>query len=345
MYDKIELRIRDAKIMKHFETNGFSIFKRNPSFIRVGNATDRKYRLINRKEGDNLHYLTVQIVQKVYGEQISSPELYISGSLRKWHLGALSLRDMTRFDTLQVLKCLAQELEIPYADFVRLRLSSVEVGLNLDMGKVKPFEVLSRMRHFKNSRYMPAMYDENYVRFKTSYFTAKAYDKIEEIKHRKTSREKKKNWGDLYKERNILRLEFTVRGGASKTNAFFRITTLEDLVTHYNWVAAAWSKYCRSFRFEGKNILPFTPKERSLKEFSDYLLQRGLMDLMVHNEFPKILTGFSSQAKKDVSKKTRKLIEQMPEVIHIRRVFRQTVRRHFVDLLRTSQPEWVAKSM
>ena len=80
MYDKIELRIRDAKIMKHFETNGFSIFKRNPSFIRVGNATDRKYRLINRKEGDNLHYLTVQIVQKVYGEQISSPELYISGS-------------------------------------------------------------------------------------------------------------------------------------------------------------------------------------------------------------------------------------------------------------------------
>lgn len=145
MYDKIDLWITDPAIIYHYEANGFRFFTNNASFVKVGSYDEGKFLLKNKRSHANQHALTVQIVRKVHGDAVAPPALHISGSLRQWYYGALSMKDLTRYDTYLVLNRLATELDLSYAELARLPLSSVEVGLNLDLGDMKPVEVFSRI--------------------------------------------------------------------------------------------------------------------------------------------------------------------------------------------------------
>lgn len=343
MYDKIDLWITNPGIICRYEADGFRVFTKNPSFVRVGNRDEDKFQLKNKKLHANQHALTVQIIRKTHGDAVAPPVLHISGSLRQWYYGALSMRDLTRYDTYLVLNRLATELDMSYAEFAELPLSSVEVGMNLDLGDIKPTEISSRMSSFKDSRYRPGSWDNNYKRFKTGKFAAKAYDKVKETKLRmkriKANHGKERFMND-FGNKNILRLEFKAHGGPSKMIQYFRIATVGDLVMGYNRAATAWIRYTRMMRFKGVNLLRLTSEDKSLKGVSDYIWLRGLMDI-TDEEMQSILGELSIQVRRDVTRKIRKQREKMPDSINVKTLFQRTANRHLIEMLRESQREWI----
>lgn len=334
MYDKIDLYSYDRGLIDRVENAMTS----NPAFVKVGNYSECKYLLMSRKAHANKHGLTVQITRKTRGDDVAPPLLHISGSIRKWHYGSLSMNDLTRYDTMIVLNRLADELVIPYSELNELPLSSVEVGLNLDIGGLRCEDIRSRLCSFRDSRYKPT----EYKTFKTKKTSAKMYDKVQEMRatiYKTPDKIGVDRFENQYGKKRILRVEYKVYGGANLIDGFFGIRTVGDMVEQYNRVALKWLQYSLKFGFKGTDMLPLTLTKKSAKEVMDYLKCRGLLDIG-EVELDSMLDRLPAQARKDVRSAIKTLRDKMPDAINVKQVFRQIATRHFVQQFNNSYRQY-----
>lgn len=339
MYDKTDLRIYDMQIIETVEES----IKNNPAFVQIGNYYEYKYLLMNGKTHANAHGLTVQITQRTRGDSVAPPMLHIWGSIRKWALGALSINDLTRLDTLEVLHKLAEQLGIPYLVLKKFPLSSVEVGLNLDLGSLDCENVKSRICSFKDTRYK-CMDAEGYKVFKTGRTSGKIYDKVNETR-KVISKMPDKLGADRFENLNrgkkILRTEFKAHGGANSVSRFFGIRTVGDMVDLYNRVALKWLQLTLKFGFKGTDLLPFTPVKKSVKEVTDYIKCRGLLDIG-EVELQVILSRLPAQARKDVRNAIKATRERMPDALNARELFRRIAKAQFAEQFNRSYRQFPA---
>lgn len=328
MYDKVDVYIYDAQAIRLVE----DAMKNNPAFVQIGNYSDFKYLLMNGKTHANAHGLTVQITEKTRGDNVAPPVLHISGSLRKWYYGALSMNDLTRYDTWAVLTRLADALGIPYNEFRELSISSVEVGLNLDLGNLNCDNIKNRIRSFKDARYK-CMDADGYKVFKTGRNSGKVYDKVNETRmviNKMKDRLGVDRFENRYLRKNILRVEFKAYGGANSVGRFLGIRTVDDMVDKYNWVTLQWLRYALKFGFKSTALLPFTPTKKSAKEVTDYIKCRGLLDIG-DVELQSILSRLPAQARSDARNAIRTMQDNMPDAVNARDLFRRIATRHFVE--------------
>lgn len=337
MYDKIDLYISNPDIIGIVET----AIKSSPAYVQVGNFYEWKFSLMNGKTHANAHGLTVQITEKTKGDKIAPPMLHISGSLRKWFHGALSMADLTRHDTWVVLHRLADELGIPYDEFREVPISAIEVGLNLDIGKLHCEDIKNCICSFKDGRYKCTDI-EGYKSFKTNKASAKVYNKVNEICESVKKRADKlgtERFENTYRKKNILRTEFKVYRGANSVHGYFGIRTVGDMVDRYNWVALKWLQLALKFGFKGTELLPLTLKKKSAKEVTDYIKYRGVLDIG-ETELEAILARLPAQARKDVRNAVKLIREKMPETVNIKARFRQIAKGQFVQQFNRSYRQY-----
>ena len=342
MYDKIDIYIADVELINALETY---VFEGNDSFVKIGELYACKYLLMNDKKGANGHGMMFEIKRKTNGDNVRPPVLHIYGSLRKWYYGALSMNDLTRYDTFVALNRLAENIGLTYEKFALYPLSSVEIALNLDFAGLKYYEVASRICSFKDSRYRSGELDENYRRFKTAKFSAKIYDKVDEIKKSMKKGEKigQDKFLSQYGKANIIRAEFKAYGGANKVSRYLGISIVGDLFDRYNYAAIAWINYMKKFGFKGAQLLPFTPKERSAKEVTDYIRLRGLFEIG-DLEVQAILSQLPSQARKDARNSIKSWRARMPDAVDMRKMFWRIAVKHFVTQISKSQRQYIDKT-
>ena len=348
MYDKIDIYIPDFEVINCLEVDNYCLFESNSSFVKKGEWGACKYHLMNDKKGANSHEMTFEIVRKTSGENVFPPVLHIYGSLRKWYYGALSMDDLTRYDTFMALKCLAESIGLTYEEFASHPLSSVEIALNLDFAGLRYYEVASQICYFKDSRYRSGEWDENYKRFRTAKFSGKIYDKVDEIKKSmnkgRTPIEIKgqDKFLSLYGNRNILRVEFKAHGGANRVDKYLKIRTVRDLFERYNYAAVAWMNHTKKFGFKGGKLLPFAPKTKSAKDVTDYIRLRGLWGID-DSELQAILSQVPAQARKDVRNSIKRLRAKMPDAVDLRKIFLQTAVTHFAAQISKSQRQYIGE--
>lgn len=339
MYDKTDLRITDMHIIETVEES----IKNNPAFVQIGNYYEYKYLLMNGKTHANAHGLTVQITQKTRGDNVAPPLMHIGGSLRKWALGALSMNDLTRLDTLEALHKLAEQLGIPYLVLKELPLSSVEVGLNLDLGNLDCEDIKSHICSFKETRYK-CMDAEGYKAFKTGRTSGKVYDKVKETR-KVISKMSDKLGADRFENMNrgkkILRTEFKAHGGANSVSRFFGIRTVGDMVDMYNRVALKWLQLALRFGFKGTDLLPFTPVKKSAKEVTDYIKCRGLLDVG-ETELQAMLSRIPAQSRKDARNAIKAMRAKMPDAINVQQLFRRIAKKQFAVQFNRSHHQFPA---
>lgn len=163
----------------------------------------------------------------------------ITGSIRKWYLGHLSMDDLNKQSLFDALSLIANELHIPTQDILRFNISRIEIGLNMRL--ILENKILSKIIGFKSSNFKPALYEHS-----KSYFSANLkftiYRKAMEIikciqkckKGFRTEDEKR------FKETNIknerLRIEFKISGGKQIVTEKLGLekSTLEEILTNYS---------------------------------------------------------------------------------------------------------------
>ena len=337
MYDKIDLYITDTRIIEQVE----KMMNSSYSFEQIGNYWEYKYMLKNDKKHANAHGMMMQVTRKTRGDNIAPPTLHIWGSIRKWCKGALSVEDLTRCETYLALTRLAEELGIAYDIFRKLPVSALEVALNLDLGELHCEEVKSRIGYFKDGRYK-CVDAQGYKSLRTGKFSAKVYDKVQEIRKTTTKMSDKhgvERFERQHGRKQILRVELTAHGGPKAVEKYLGIKTIGDMVDRYHWVILKWLQNVNKFGFKSANILPFTPKKNSSKEFTDYLKCRGMLDIG-DVELQAIMARLPTQSRKDVRNAIKVLQGKMQDAQNTQQLFRRIAKRHFVQQFNKSYQQY-----
>ena len=345
MYDKIDIRITDTRLIEQVEKTINSSY----SFEQIGNYFEYKYRLMNDKKHANAHSMMVQITQKTRGDSTAPPVLHIWGSIRKWFKGALSVDDLTRCETYLALTRLADELGISYDVFRMLPISSLEAGLNIDLGKLRCEEVKSRIGYFKDGRY-ECVDAKGYKSLRTGKFSAKVYDKVQEIREtiaKMPDKHGSERFERQHGRKQILRVELKAHGGPKAVEKYLGVRTVGDLVDRYHWVILKWLQNANKFGFKSANILPFMPEKYSSKEVMDYLKCRGMLDVS-DVELQAIMSRLPTQARKDARNAIKGLQGKMQDAQNVRQLFRRIAKKHLVQQFNKSYQQYkeypVAKS-
>lgn len=260
----------DLRVISHI--NDTFVLARPHKFKRL---RPNCYLISNGMSGDNKAYMTIEFLSGYY------EGCKIQGSIRKWHHGALSDKDLRWNEIEEAFRLLAQKLEMDFNDLCKFTLSKVEVGLCGKIGYDSTY-VKSQIVGFRSSSYK-ALDGEGYRQFATKNkdVIAKIYDKKNEIRSKigfiKSSDENE--FIEQAKVLNIFRPEFTVQNGNAKVKARIGIKTIGDMIKHYPRLLAFFLKNIKLYQFNDKPNLEFHPIKGSGKEFTDYLLTYAINDL------------------------------------------------------------------
>ena len=231
----------------------------------------------------------------------------ITGSIRKWYLGHLSMDDLNAKSLVDALSLVAQELNIPVQDLLRFNIPKIEIGLNMKL--ITERKVFNKIVGFKSANFKPALYEHS-----KSYFSAmlkfKIYRKATEIIHRiqkckKGIRtEKERTFKKMNIENERLRIEYAISGGkreVAKRLGIEKATLKEilkkyDKLYHFFWTNCQHIIVCqqtdKALSFNLKN---YTRKD--LKEFFKYL---GMYTLGLETCLAMAYSSIDRGAKRDI---------------------------------------------
>lgn len=164
--------------------------------------------------------------------------LTVRGSLRKWYLGEDSIGDTLNDFTYEyedAIKLLLSLLGIKYSKAKYLNIARLEIGVNVTASE-KCSEILHRLIGYRSVRYEPAP-RRGYKKFESKGFNLTMYNKVLEIskdfRKKRIKTEVQKRFLKENESKDILRIEFTAKGGHTKIKKRLGIGTVAESVTHF----------------------------------------------------------------------------------------------------------------
>lgn len=228
MLDNILFWCADLSVIKHLTKEFFEV--RTGLYKNFNN--DHTFMLYNPDNFCSKNYMRICCVG--FGRFLT-----VQGSLRKWYLGegALgdTLKNFTESEYEKALKLLLSLLEIEYSKANQLKIARLEIGINIPVSETCT-EILQRLIGYRSSCYEPAP-RRGYKKFESKGFNITIYNKVLEIsKDFRKKRIKTKEQERFLKEnegKNILRIEFTAKGGHTKIKKRIGIGTVAESVTYF----------------------------------------------------------------------------------------------------------------
>lgn len=292
MVDNITIECSDVSVFSHFT---YDFAKQRGCFNKIQR---NHYFLTNGVLDSNEFHLRIER---------SRAGLKISGSIRKWYLGALSDRDLHREEFAEAMRLLADCLGIPYKILCLFRISRIEIGICCPVA-FDCSSISSMFVGFKNSSYKPLM-SVGYLNFrnKSRKETIKLYDKKSEIISNMGIFKDVEELGFIkrYKDNNLIRVEFTVNTKMSIRNKV-HIQSVGELVHHYHYLLCYFLKGIRQLHIAENNGISFHPKTGSVKELTDFLQCYALQKLGIIGERA-LIEKLPSKNRKYARKKLKQL--------------------------------------
>jgi len=290
MIDNMFLVSTDVESIGHLTKSFFE--KRKDLFERFNN--EWTYKLFNP---DNLTESYLRVTAIKFGKV-----LLIQGSIRKWYYGDISLNDFTKDDFEYAIRRLLSLLEIPFSRAKYIHCARIEIGMNVRIG-VPCSEMLNMITGFRNNCYKWT-YRCNSKKYETGVMSLNIYNKIEEISKNfpliKTLDEEQ--FLKETKDKNILRLEFTVKGGKSKVEKRLGFNTLSETIKNFNQLFLFFDANLKDLELNEK--YKDLPKYNgaSGRDATTFLKLRGICS-MGEDEYQRLLS--------EVDRRTRKTIKDL----------------------------------
>ena len=291
MVDNAVFKCYDANVYRHLI---YGTFVDKSTWLKRQNG---KLKLSNGKSDDNAHELTIE-----FGYHDDWMQIY--GSIRKWYYGAVSLDDLTKKDLKKAWQKVAARLGISFDSLRTFEISRVEIGQNVPLDMICS-EMIHRIRGFRSGCYELNDSRPTCRKYVTKFYNAKCYDKIAEIN------EKNRNIlikdPEMHRGKNILRIEFTLKGGRRRILARLKVGTLGGLIDEYNSIVNHFWRSCHKFFFDNIGRRPsFRPKRGSMKELTDFFTILGLSTLS-STELDGHIQRLKKEAQRDFRKRLREL--------------------------------------
>ena len=267
--------------------------------------TNRGLKLKNGKFGKDAHELIVRFSDNL-------DWMSLCGSIRKWYYGATSLEDLTKKDLEKAWRKVATRLGISFDCLRTFEMSMIEIGQNVPLDMTCT-EMIHRIRSFRSKCYELNDSRPTCRKFSSNSFIAKCYDKIAEIN--KENRNALIRHPEFYQGKNVLRIEFTLKGGHRRVLSRLKVGTLGVLLDEYNRVVNFFWQMSRKFFFDCVGQRPsFRPKRGSVKELTDFLSVLGLASLC-HSELDGYIGSLNKEAQRDFRKRLRILHDREREYV------------------------------
>ncbi len=298
MVDNLTAKTYDLRVVSHIND---AFIKARPRYFKF--KCPNCYLVSNGMSGDNEAFMTIEIRKGFYDD------CRIFGSIRKWHHGALSDKDLRWEEFSEAVENLALRLEITFGEFCRFEISKLEVGLNAKISYDSTY-VKTQIIGFKRSSYRIGD-NEGYRKFATKNQDriAKIYDKKSEIR-RKISLIKSPEEAQFIeqsKNLNIFRSEFTVQKGKANVKKNIGVETIGEIVMHYPRLLAYFLRQIKQWQFKDNPDLEFKPVKGSSKEFTDYLLNVAINYLGgvgIRDVISQLALNYQREARRKVKKFT-----------------------------------------
>jgi hypothetical protein len=329
MIDNTTVVTNNLRIFNHLNVDFFE--KNITRFEPIRNSINR-YKLKNSFDGSNSAYLRVDVY-------LETSFLKITGSLRKWYYGQLSLSDFTKYDYIKAIRLLAECLGVSYDDMLTMEYSSVEIGMNVS-SKTDFSTFKQDIKGFKNKTYKSVVY-ETAIYFKNGSLEVKMYDKIEEIKTKLKSKKRIMDIDEIdflesNKNKISFRVEFKISKGKSRIYSKTKIKTIGDAIDNFNELYIFFWNSLKELQFgtDECTTLEFNPEIGSTKEYNDYLIDYALNSLGYDNAIA-LTRKLNKQNQRQVRMKIiRKYkAKENQSLINVKNEFFRTVRNEMIMAL------------
>ena len=229
---------------------------------------------------DNMSKNYIKIIC-IYGKS-----LLIQGSLRKWYLADYSVGD-TFDDFIQqeyndALKLVFSLLEIPNEKRKYFYFSRLEIGLNILVSETCE-EIMKRFCEYKDARYKKTIPEVGCIKFASKSMSLTIYDKIAEISTNLKKNANREMFISENKDKNYLRMEFTLKGGRKRVKDRIIIGNLEESVECFNWFFLYFWDEIQKIQFseiyEIRPIFDTQGEKVSTKKLMDFFKLLGMFDL------------------------------------------------------------------
>ncbi len=210
----------------------------------------------------------------------------ITGSIRKWYLGNLSMDDLSKDSLYEALSLIAKELNIPIHNLLSFNISKIEVGLNMKL--ISENKILNKIVGFKNAYFEPALY-----RHSRSYFSAnlkftiyrKAAEIIKRIQKNKQGirTEEERTFKRMNINNESLRIEYKILGGKKEVAERLDIekATFKEILENYDKLYHFFWTNCQHINVHSKTdkALTFNEKKYTRKNLHEYFEYIGMYTL------------------------------------------------------------------
>ena len=212
--------------------------------------------------------------------------LTVRGSLRKWYLGEDSIGDTLSDFTYEyedAIKLLLSLLGIKYSKAKYLNIARLEIGINVVVSE-KCSEVLHRLVGYRSVHYEPAP-RKGYKKFESKGFNITVYNKVLEIskdfRKKKIKTEEQKCFLKENDTKNILRIEFTTKGGHTKLKKRLGIGNIEESVSYFGLLYIFFWNSLQDIQFTDMycNEPILDSKGKTQKEILDFVKLYGIFML------------------------------------------------------------------
>ncbi len=324
MLDNFIAILRERSIFNHLD---YKYFEKNSEYFVPIKYTIDKYKIKSRFSGSNTAHLKIEVF-------LETNFIRISGSLRKWFYGQLSLKDFTLADLEDALKLLGTILNISFEDLKKFEFSTIEIGLNIP-SKVDFSYFKNEIKGFKNSTYNHPVINKTSLTFSNKSFKLIVYDKVEEIKSKIKKKRllkdiEEENFFDITTKMNYFRIEFKITKGKSRIHSRINIETIGDLLEQFKELFIFFWVNVNKLEFlsENKDVLVFAPKNKTIKEMNDYFMKVGMKSFGYESALE-----LTNQLKNEHKRQERRFVKstfasiQNENVIQIKAEFLKTVRK------------------
>ena len=243
----------------------------NDRLIHVGTTYNGKY--------DTEHYILLNRERNsILKIQDHQGRFAIFGSIRKWHFGKASYKDLSPMDIVQVVYELASVLGVTVMDIALARISRIEIGKTFTLNGTECATFIEKV--FSFSRFEDNRYKTS-VTFEGQDFHIKLYDKVREIISKNP---KAKTW---MQEKNKLRIELRLKDQKGVDEKLRGIQTLQGLLLNYRMVIVNLLKEIKRLHIksEEKQFDAISFKNRSIKEVKRFLVYKGIHNIGTKQAF------------------------------------------------------------
>lgn len=206
--------------------------------------------------------------------------LKIEGSIRKWYLGN-TIEDLSKPEYKEALGMVFDLLNIPHETMAHFSISRIEIGLNIPI-KTSCYDVEKAIIGFKSNCYKDKSTRGEGVKFKSKHFSIKLYNKVYEIiapfKNKRIKSEEEIDILTRYRNKEILRIEFTINGGKGQISDKIGYGSLNDSIDSFENMYFFFWKNLFLLQFDRNwGCTPqFNPEGKQLKDLTRYLILLGI---------------------------------------------------------------------